>query len=77
MLDEVGCTNFGCLQFDNVISFLCIAPFIRIKLPSLSHLIIISLMSTLLDVSIATLASFGGLGKSPSFSPWASVYFCL
>jgi hypothetical protein len=42
-----------------VISFWCIAPFISMKCPSLSHLIL-SLKSTLSDISIATSACFQG-----------------
>jgi hypothetical protein len=51
-----------------VISFLCISPFISMECPSLSHLINVTFMSTLSEVTIATPAWFWGhcLGRSSS-----------
>jgi hypothetical protein len=43
-----------------VISFWCISLFIGMECPSLSHLIKVGLKSTLSEISIATLACFGG-----------------
>jgi hypothetical protein len=44
----------------SVISFWCISPFISTECPSLSRLIIISLKSTLSEITIATPACFQG-----------------
>jgi hypothetical protein len=51
-----------------VISFWCISTFISMECLSLSHLINVSLKSTLSKISFATPACFGGncLGKSSS-----------
>jgi hypothetical protein len=62
-----------------VFSFWCISPFISMKCPSFSHMINVSLKSSLSDVCIATRACFAGhwLGKSSSsLLPYASVCFC-
>jgi hypothetical protein len=47
-------------RFIIVISFWCISPFISMACPSLSHLVNVSLKSTLSEISIATPACFGG-----------------
>jgi hypothetical protein len=44
-----------------VISFWCISSFISMECPSLSHLINVSLKSSLSKISIATPACFQGL----------------
>jgi hypothetical protein len=41
-----------------VISFSCISPFISMKYPSLSHLVNVSLKSTLSEISILPLPVF-------------------
>jgi hypothetical protein len=43
-----------------VISFWCISPFFSINCPSFSHLINVSLKSTLSDISIVTPSCFQG-----------------
>jgi hypothetical protein len=55
-----GALTLGTYQFIIVISFWCISPFISIECPSLSHLISVSLKSTLSEISIATPACFQG-----------------
>jgi hypothetical protein len=57
MPDEIGYIDVGLII---VISFWCISPFIRMECPSLSHLINVSLKSTLSKISIATPVCFGG-----------------
>jgi hypothetical protein len=59
-LMKLGILILGAYRFIIVISFWYISPFISIKCPSLSHLINISLKSTLSYVSIATSFCFGG-----------------
>jgi hypothetical protein len=58
----------GAYRLIIVISFGCISPFISMVCTSLSHLINVSLTSTLSAISIATPACFQGhwLGKSSS-----------
>jgi hypothetical protein len=58
----------GAYRLIIVISFWCISPFISMDYPSLSRLINVSLKSILSEMSIATLACFGGhfLDKSSS-----------
>jgi hypothetical protein len=57
---KLGALMLGAYRLIIVISFLCISPFISMECPSLSHLINISLKSTLSEKSIATPACFGG-----------------
>jgi hypothetical protein len=59
-LMKLGTLIVDAYRLISVISFWCISPFISIKCPSLSHLINVSLKSTLSDISIATPAYFGG-----------------
>jgi hypothetical protein len=76
---KLGALMLGAYRLIIFISFWCISPFISMEYPSLSHLINVSLKSTLSEISIATLTCFGGLlhGKSSSsLSPKASVCFC-
>jgi hypothetical protein len=58
-LMKLGALTLGTYRLIIVISFWCIFPFISIECPSLSHLINVSLMSTLSEISIATPACFG------------------
>jgi hypothetical protein len=55
--------KLGVYKLIIIISFSCIAPFLSMKCPYLSHLTNVSLKSTLSDISIATPACFGGLVK--------------
>jgi hypothetical protein len=57
---KLGTLTLGECRWIIFISFLCIAPFINMKCPSLSHLTNVSLKSTLSDVSIASPACFLG-----------------
>jgi hypothetical protein len=57
---KLGALTLGAYRLIIVISFWCISPFISVKCPSLSHLINVSLKSTLSDISIATPACFVG-----------------
>jgi hypothetical protein len=60
MFDEIGCTDMSAYRLIIVISFWCISPFISMECPSLSHLINVSLKSTLSEIIIATPACFWG-----------------
>jgi hypothetical protein len=78
-LMKLGALTFGSYRLIIIISFWCISPFIGMYCPSFSHSINVNLKTNLSDISIATLACFGGhwLGKSfSSLSPDASVCFC-
>jgi hypothetical protein len=68
-LMKLGVLTLGAYRLVIIISFWSISPFISMECPSLSHLINVSLKSTLSVISIATPACFQGhcLGKS-SFS---------
>jgi hypothetical protein len=62
----------GAYRLIIVISFWCISPFISMECLSLSHLINVSLKSTLSEISIATPACFLGaknLVSLPAFYP--------
>jgi hypothetical protein len=59
-LMKLGVLTLGAYRLIIVISFWCISLFISMECPSLSHLINVSLKSTLSKVSIATLACFQG-----------------
>jgi hypothetical protein len=59
-LIKLDALTLGAHRLIIVISFWCISLFNDEKCPSLSHLINISLMSTLSDMSIATPACFEG-----------------
>jgi hypothetical protein len=59
-LMKLGALALGAYRLIIVISFWSISPFISMECPSLSHLINVSLKSTLSEISIATLACFGG-----------------
>jgi hypothetical protein len=74
MFDEIGCPSVGVYRLTLIAtSFWCIASFVSIKCPSLSHLTNVSLKSTLSDISIATPACFGGatglVNLLPAFHP--------
>jgi hypothetical protein len=70
-LMKLGALMLGPYNLIIVISVWCTSPFISMECPSLSHLINVSLKSTLSKISIATLAYFRGhwLGKFSSLSP--------
>jgi hypothetical protein len=51
---KLGTLRLGVYRLIIVISFWCISPFIFMECPSLSHLINVSLKSTLSEISIAT-----------------------
>jgi hypothetical protein len=57
-LMKLDVLTLGACRLIVVISFWCISPFISLECPSLSHLINVSLKSTLSEVSIATLDYF-------------------
>jgi hypothetical protein len=57
---KLGALTLGAYRLIIVISFWCISPFISMECPSLSHLINVSLKSTLSEISIATPVCFGG-----------------
>jgi hypothetical protein len=57
-LMKLGALMFGAYRSIIGISFWCSSPFISIECPSLSHLINVSLKSTLSKISIATPACF-------------------
>jgi hypothetical protein len=57
---KLGALTLGAYRLIIVISFRCISPFISMKCLSLSHLINVSLKSTLSEIRIATPAYFGG-----------------
>jgi hypothetical protein len=59
-LMKLGTLRLGAYRLIIVIYFWCISPFISMECPSLSHLINVSLKSTLSEISIATPACFGG-----------------
>jgi hypothetical protein len=59
-LMKLSALTLGAYRFTIVISFWCISPFVSMKYPSLSHLINVSLKTTLSGISIATSACFGG-----------------
>jgi hypothetical protein len=60
MFDEVRCIDIGCIQVDDYYFLLVYFPFYLCGMSSLSHLINVSLKSTLSEISIATSASFQG-----------------
>jgi hypothetical protein len=70
---KLSVLTLGAYRLIMIISFWCIAPFIGMKCPSLSHLINVSLKSTLADISIAIPACFGGIiglvNLLPTFHP--------
>jgi hypothetical protein len=55
---KLGALTLGEYRLIIVISFWCIFPFISMECPSLSHLINVSLKSTLSEIDIATPAFF-------------------
>jgi hypothetical protein len=59
-LMKLGALTLGACRLIIVISFWCIAPFISMKWPSLSHLIYISLKPTLSNISIVTQLVYKG-----------------
>jgi hypothetical protein len=59
-LMKFGTLTLGAYRLIILISFWCISPFISMKCSSLSHLMNVSLKSTLSDISIATSACFQG-----------------
>jgi hypothetical protein len=65
---KLGALTLDAYSLIIVISFWCIFPFISMGYPSLSHLINVTLNSTLSEISIATPDCFQGclLGKSSS-----------
>jgi hypothetical protein len=65
---KLGALMLGAYRLVIIISFLCISPFISMKCPSLSHLISVSLKTTLSEINIATFACVQEplLGKSSS-----------
>jgi hypothetical protein len=79
-LMKLDALRLGAYRLIIFISFWCILPFITIKCPSLSHLINVSLKSTLSEISIITPSCCWGdhwLGKSSSsLLPQTSVCFC-
>jgi hypothetical protein len=60
MLDEVGCMTVCAYRLIIVIFFWRISPFVSMEYHSLSHLMNVSLKSTLSEISIATPACFRG-----------------
>jgi hypothetical protein len=60
-LMKLGALALGAYRLIIVISFCCVSSFISMECPSLSHLINVSLKSTLSEISIATLPCFQGL----------------
>jgi hypothetical protein len=69
-LMKLGALTLGAYRLIIVISFWFISPFISMECPSLSHLINVSLKSTLSEIIIATLAWFGGLLAWHIFQPF-------
>jgi hypothetical protein len=59
-LMKLGALMLGAYRLIIVISFWCISLFISMECPSLSHLISVSLKSTLSEISIATPDCFRG-----------------
>jgi hypothetical protein len=59
-LMKLGALMLSAYKLIIVISFWCISPFISMECPSLSHLINVSLKSTLSKISIAIPAYFQG-----------------
>jgi hypothetical protein len=57
---KLGALTLGAYRLIIVISFWSISPLISMEFPSLSHLINVSLKSTLSEISIATPACFQG-----------------
>jgi hypothetical protein len=57
---ELGALRLGAYRLIIIISFWSISPFISMECPSLSHLINVSLKSTLSEISVATPACFQG-----------------
>jgi hypothetical protein len=49
MFDEIGYVDIGAYMLTIIISLWCISPFIGVEYPSLSHLINVSLRSTLTE----------------------------
>jgi hypothetical protein len=70
-LMKLGALTLGAFRLIIVICYWCISPIINMKCPFFNLLTNVSLKSTLSDISIATLAFFGGhwLGKSSSSLP--------
>jgi hypothetical protein len=70
---KLGALMLGAYRLIIVISFWCISSFISMECPSLSHLINVSLNSTLSEVSIAPPAFFSGaiglVNLLPAFHP--------
>jgi hypothetical protein len=58
---KLGALMLGAYRLIIVIFFWCISPFICMECPSLSHLINVSLKSTLSEISVAAPACFWGL----------------
>jgi hypothetical protein len=59
-LMKLSALTWGAYRLIIVVSFWCISPFIRVECPSLTHLINVSLKSTLSKISVAIPACFGG-----------------
>jgi hypothetical protein len=59
-LMKLGALTLVAYRLIFVISFQCISPFISLECPYLSHLINVSLKSTLSEISIAAPAYFWG-----------------
>jgi hypothetical protein len=70
---KLGVLTLGAYRLIIVISFWCISPFISMECPFLSHLINVSLKSTLSEINIATPACLGGgiglVNLLPTFHP--------
>jgi hypothetical protein len=60
MFDEIGCIDVGYIHVDNCYFLLVYSPFISMECSSLSHLLNVSLKSTVSKISIATPACFQG-----------------
>jgi hypothetical protein len=78
---KLGALMLGEYRLIIVISFWCISPFISMECPSLSHLINVSLTSTLSEISIATPAFTFSSNSTPllcvhfQFLIYCSVFF--
>jgi hypothetical protein len=70
---KLGALILGTYRLIIIISFWCISPFISMQCPSLSHLIIVSLKSTLSKINVGTPPYFGGaiglINLLPAFHP--------
>jgi hypothetical protein len=73
MFDEIGCTDNCAYRLIIVISFWCVSPFISMECPSLSHLINVSLKSTLSEIKYCYSCLFSGaiglVNLLPAFHP--------